>query len=67
MDPLFRLYNNIRLEQAKIREYTPKVNTTDVGLAYSTIVANHHSNLIQLQLQATLQIQSNLSTLSTGK
>lgn len=63
MDPLFRLHNAIRMEENKIKEYTPKVTTTDVGRAYSTIVASHQSTLNALSLQATLQIQANLNAL----
>jgi hypothetical protein len=63
MDPLFRLHNAIRIEDIKVREYTPKIDTTDIGKAYSTIVASHQSTLLNLKLQATLQIQANLNEL----
>ena len=63
MDPLFRLHNAIRIEEIKVREYTPKIDTTDIGKAYSTIVASHQSTLKNLKLQATLQIQANLNEL----
>ena len=63
MDPLFRLHNAIRMEDIKVREYTPKIDTTDIGKAYSTIVASHQSTLLNLKLQATLQIQANLNEL----
>ena len=63
MDQLFRLHNSIRIEEIKVREYTPKIDTTDIGKAYSTIVASHQSTLLTLKLQATLQIQANLNEL----
>ena len=63
MDLLFRLHNAIRMEENKIKEYTPKIDTTDIGKAYSTIVASHQSTLKNLKLQATLQIQANLNDL----
>jgi hypothetical protein len=50
------------MEENKIKEYTPKIDTTDLGKAYSTIVATHQSTLTALKIQATLQIQENLST-----
>ena len=64
MDPLQRIYNQIRFEQMKVNEYSPQIDiTTSVGQAYSTIVSVHKSTLSGLTLQATLQIQVNLSTL----
>ena len=62
MDSLFRMHNAIRMEENKIKEYTPKIDTTDLGKAYSTIVATHQSTLTALKIQATLQIQENRST-----
>jgi hypothetical protein len=66
MDPLQRIYNQIRFEQMKVTEYSPQIDiTTPVGQAYSTIVSVHKSTLSGLKLDATLQIQANLSTMNS--
>ena len=65
MDLLQGIYNQIRFEQLKVKEYTPKIDSTEIGIAYSTIKAAHQSTLTGLTIQATLQIQANLSTLNS--
>jgi len=67
MEPLNVLYEHIKYQQFKVREYTPKVDSTDLGRAYSTIIASHQSTIQGLTIQANLQIQANLSTLSACK
>jgi hypothetical protein len=59
------MYTQIGFERMKIKEYSAKVDTTDVGKAYSTIVATHQSTLTSLTTQATLLIQANLSTMKS--